>query len=284
EMVTIQNSLNQLYPSTNDDWGINVEPLKQVIVGNADQTLLLLMGAVGLVLLIACANIANLLLARSEARSGEFAIRMALGASRERLASQLITESLLLSLGGGILGLAIAKWAVIPSLAAVPASLPRSANIGVNMPVLLFTFGLTIVVGILFGLAPVIKSSNRDLHISLKAGGRGVLKGRHNVQRSLVIAQMAVTMVLLTGAMLLFRTVRHLWSVDPGFNSQRIITFKAGLSPSMTKNISTWRTAYKQLAERIRTIPGAQAADFTRLVPMSWQSNTAPFWVGSGET
>jgi predicted permease len=284
EMVTIQNSLNQLYPSTNDDWGINVEPLKQVIVGNADQTLLLLMGAVGLVLLIACANIANLLLARSEARSGEFAIRMALGASRARLAYQLITESMLHSLGGGILGLAIAKWLVIPSLAVVPASLPRSADIGVNLPVLLFTFGLTVVVGILFGLAPVMKNSNPDLHISLKAGGRGVLKGRHNVQRGLVIAQMALTMVLLTGAMLMFRTVRHLLAVDPGFNSQRIITFKVGLSPSVTKNVSTWRTTYQQLAERIRTIPGAQAADFTRLVPMSWQANTAPFWVGSGET
>jgi predicted permease len=284
EMVTIQNSLNQLYPSTNDGWGINVEPLKQVIVGNADQTLLLLMGAVGLVLLIACANIANLLLARSEARSGEFAIRLALGASQRRLAYQLITESMLLSLGGGILGLAIAKWAVIPSLAAVPASLPRSANIGVNMSVLIFTFGLTIVVGILFGLAPVIKSSNPNLQVSLKEVGRGVSKGRHNVQHSLVIAQMALTMVLLTGAMLLFRTVRHLWAVDPGFNSQRIITFKVGLSPSLTKNASTWRTAYKQLAERIRGIPGVQAADFTRLLPMSWNANTAPFWVGSGET
>jgi predicted permease len=129
-----------------------------------------------------------------------------------------------------------------------------------------------------------MKNSNPDLHISLKAGGRGVLKGRHNVQRGLVIAQMALTMVLLTGAMLMFRTVRHLLAVDPGFNSQRIITFKVGLSPSVTKNVSTWRTTYQQLAERIRTIPGAQAADFTRLVPMSWQANTAPFWVGSGET
>jgi putative ABC transport system permease protein len=202
---------------------------------DADETLLLLMGAVGLVLLIACANIANLLLSRAEARSSEFAIRMALGANRMRLASQLITESLLISIGGGILGLATAKWTVIPSLAAVPLNLPRSTNIGVNMTVLLFTFGLTIVVGILFGLAPVMKSLNPDLQGSLKEGGRGVSKGRHNVQRGLVIAQMALTLVLLTGAMLLFRTVRHLWAVDPGFNSQRIITFKVGISPSMKR-------------------------------------------------
>jgi predicted permease len=284
EMATIQNSLNQLYPSTNRGLGTDVVSLKQVVVGNAGATLLLLMGAVGLVLLIAWANIANLLLARAEARSAEFAIRMALGASRRRLAYQLITESLLLSSGGGVLGLAIAKWAVIPSLAAVPTSLPRSTNIGVNMSVLLFTFGLTIVVGILFGLAPLVKSSNPDLQISLKEGGRSVSKRRHNVQRSLVIAQMALTLVLLTGAMLLLRTVRHLGTVDPGFNSQRIITFKVGLSPSMTKTASSWRTAYQQLAERIGQIPEVQAVGFNRLVPLARQYSYMPFWVGPKET
>src|SRR5262249_33744054 len=132
EMIAVQNSLYQLYPSTNRGLGADVAPLKQEIVGNASATLLLLMGAVGLVLLISCANIANLLLARSEARSGEFAIRVALGANRIHLAYQLITESMLLSVGGGVLGLAIAKWVVIPSLAAVSADLPRSANISVN--------------------------------------------------------------------------------------------------------------------------------------------------------
>jgi predicted permease len=283
EMATIQNSLNHLFPSTNRGLGADVVSLKQVVVGNAGATLLLLMGAVGLVLLIACANIANLLLARAEARSAEFAIRMALGASRARLAYQLITESLLLSLGGGFLGLAIAKWAVIPSLAAVPTSLPRSANIGVNISVLIFTFGLTIVVGILFGLAPLVKSSTPDLQVSLKEGGRGVSKGRHNVQRSLVIAQMALTMVLLTGAMLLFRTVGHLWTINPGFNSQRLITFKVGLSPSMMKTASSLRTSYQQLAERIGQIPGVQAVSYTRLVPLARQFSYMPFWIGAKE-
>jgi predicted permease len=284
EMTSIQNSLSQQYPSTSRGLSANVVPLKEIIVGDADETLLLLMGAVGLVLLIACANIANLLLARAEARSAEFAIRMALGASRKHLASQLITESLLLTVGGGVLGLAMAKWAVIPSLAFAPASLPRSANIGVNTSVLLFTFGLTIVVGILFGLAPLMKSSNPDLQGSLKEGGRGVSKGRHNVQRSLVIAQMALTLVLLTGAMLLFRTVRHLWTVDPGFNNQHLITFRVGISPAMTKTASSWRTAYQQLTERIQQIPGVQAAAFTMLVPLTYQANTAPFWIGPKET
>ena len=284
EMATIQNSLNQLYPSTNRGLGVDVAPLKQVIVGDVGATLLLLMGAVGLVLLIACANIANLLLARSEARSAEFAIRLALGASRRQLASQLVTESMLLSVGGGVLGGALAKWAVIPSLAAMGANLPRSANIAVNAPVLFFTFALSIVVGALFGLAPVMKSSNPDLQGSLKEGGRGVSKGRHNVQRSLVIAQIAMTLVLLTGAMLLLRTIRHLWAVDPGFNSQRIITFKLGLSPSVAKNASTLRTAYQQLIERIGQIPDVQAAAFSIVPPLSREVNTTPFWAGSKET
>src|SRR5262245_1247830 len=284
EMTTIQDSLNQIYPSTNQGLGANVTPLKEIIVWDADETLLLLMGTVGLVLLIACANIASLLLARAEARSAEFAIRMALGANRMRLVSQLITESMLISVGGGVLGLAIIKWAAIPSLVAVPLNLPRSTNIGVNMSVLLFTFGLTIVVGVLFGLAPLVKSSNHNLQGSLKEGGRGVSKGRHNVQRSLVIAQMAMTLVLLTGAMLLFRTVRHLWAVDPGFNSQHMITFKVGISPVMKKTASSWRTAYQQLTERIQQIPGVQAAAFTLLVPLSLGGNTAPFWVGPKET
>jgi putative ABC transport system permease protein len=284
EMATIQNSLNQLYPTTNRGLGTDVLPLKQVFVGDADKTILLLMGAVGMVLLIACANIANLLLARAEARTTEFAIRMALGANRKHLASQLITESLLLSVGGGVLGLTLAKWAVLPSLALMVTDLPRSKNIDVNLSVLFFTFGLSILVGILFGLAPVMKTSNPDLHGSLKEGGRGVAKGRHNVQHSLVIAQMAMTLVLLAGAMLLFRTVRHLWSVDPGFNSQRMITFKVGISPTVTKNASTWRNAYQQLAERIAQIPEVQAATFSFLVPLSRQGNGAPFWVGPKET
>jgi predicted permease len=118
----------------------------------------------------------------------------------------------------------------------------------------------------------------------LKEGGRSVAKGQHNVQRSLVIAQMAVTLVLLTGAMLLFRTVHHLWTVDPGFNSQRIITFKVGLSPSVTKTASTWRTAYQQLTERIRQVPGVQTAAFTYIVPLTRQANTLPFWVSPKET
>ena len=281
EMDAVQYRLNQLYPAADRGLGANVTPLKQTIVGNSRKTLLMLLGAVGLVLLIACANVANLLLARSVGRTREFAIRSALGASRARIALQLVAESVLLSLGGGALGLVAAKWGVSPSVAAVAGSLPRSENIAVNIPVLLFAFGISIVVGIVFGLAPVLKSPNTDLEASLKQGGRGSAGGHHRAQNVLVVVQVALTLVLLTGASLLFRTIRKLWEVNPGFSTQQIITFKVGLSPSVTRTASTTRIAYQQLTERIRQIPGVKAADLTVLVPLTRQANAGPFWVGS---
>src|ERR1700719_4708849 len=162
EMNTIQSRLDRLYPNDNRDLGIYVEPLKQVIVGDADQTLALLLGAVGLVLLIACANIANLLLARSAGRSREFAIRSALGANRARLARQLLTESVILSLAGASLGIVIAFFGIRSVLAAMPGILPRSEDVGVNAPVLLYTLTVSLVVGILFGLAPALESWSPD--------------------------------------------------------------------------------------------------------------------------
>jgi predicted permease len=281
EMSTIQDHLDQLYPDANRGTGATVVSLKQILVGDAGGTLLPLLGAVGLVLLIACANVANLLLARSAARSREFAIRSALGASRTRIVWQLITESVLLSLAGGSLGLAIAKWGISPLLAAVPRSLPRSENIGVNVPVLFFTLGVSLAVGILFGLAPALKSSRIDLQASLKEGGRGSTTVHPRTQSALVIVQMALTLVLLVGAGLLFRTIRHLWEVDPGFDAQQLTTFKVGLSFSPAERPSDIRAAYQQMIDRIRKIPGVQAADFTGLVPLSGQDGDMPFWIGS---
>jgi predicted permease len=281
EMSTIQNGLDQLYPDANRDLGIYIEPLKQVVVGDARKVLLLLLGAVGFVLLIACANVANLLLARSAARAREFAVRSALGANRARLVRQLLTESVLLSLVGAGLGLLIATLGIKSVLAAVPESLPRSENIGANAPVLLFTLGASIAVGILFGLAPALKSWNADPQAALKEGGRGSTSAHHRAQSGLVIVQMALTLVLLVGAGLLFRTMRRLWDVNPGFDTQHLITFKVGVSHSLTKTASSTRIAYQQLIERIREIPGVQAADFTDTVPLSGQGGTMPFWIGS---
>src|SRR5258708_20772001 len=245
--------------------------------------LLLLLGAVGFVMLIACANVANLLLARSAARAREFAVRSALGANRTRLVRQLLTESVLLSLLGASLGLLVAILGVKSILAAVSENLPRSGNISVNAPVLLFTLGVSITVGILFGLAPALKTWNANPQTSLKEGGRGSTRAHHRAQSSLVIVQMALTLVLLVGAGLLLRTIRHLWEVNPGFDTQHLITFRVGVSRSLTKTASSPRIAYQQLIERIRQPPGVQAADFTDVVPLSRQGGTMPFWINSNK-
>ena len=281
EMSTIQNSLDRLYPVDNRDLGVYVESLKQAIVGDVGQTLRLLIGAVGLVLLIACANVANLLLARSAVRAREFSIRSALGANRVRVARQLLTESVVLSLAGASLGVAIAFFGIRSVLAAMPGILPRSQDVSVNAPVLLYTLTISLVVGILFGLAPALKSWSADPQASLKEGGRGSTIVHRRTQSSFIIMQVALTLVLLVGAGLLFRTILHLSNVNPGFDTKNIITFKVGVSHSLTKTPSSTRVAYQQLIERIRQIPGVQAADFTTAVPLTGQGGTLPFWLDS---
>jgi len=290
EMNSLQENIDRLYPSEDRGIGIALMPLKQVVVGDTGRTLLLLLGAVGLVLLIACANVASLILARSARRSREFAIRAALGANHARLVRQALTESLLLSGAGGVLGTLLAVLATKPLLAILLGFLPRSQNISVNVPVLLFTLAVSLAVGIVFGLAPALKSWKSDPQTSLKAESQQSGSRHHRVQNILVVGQFALTLVLLVGAGLLFRTIRHLWNVNPGFDTQNIITFKAGLSPSVTSPSATGtattpganeRIAYQQLIERVRHIPGVQAADLTVLVPLSQTDNAGPFWVGA---
>jgi len=284
EMSAAQENLDRLYPAADRNLGINIVPLKQEIVGDVGGTLLLLLGAVGIVLLIACANVANLLLVRSAARRREFAIRSALGASRARMVRQLLTESVLLAMTGGILGLIVAKLGVRLMFAEFPQSLPRGDSIGVNLTVLFFAFGISLVVGIAFGLAPALSSSRADVQGSLKSGDRGSTRAHPRGQSALVMIQMALTLVLLVGAGLLLRTIGDLRKVNPGFNTQHVITFKVGLSPSLTQSASSIRIAYQQLLDRIRQIPGVKAADFTNIVPLSEEDNGGPFWVGPQES
>jgi predicted permease len=280
EMSTIQSRLDRLYANDNRDLGIFVEPLKQAIVGDAGQILTLLSGAVGLVLLIACANVANLLLARAAGRNREFAIRSALGASRAHVARQLITESVLLSLAGGSLGIAIAFLGIKSVLVAMPDVLPRGEDVRVNAAVLLYTLAVSLLVGILFGIAPAFKAWRADPQASLKKGGQSSPVHRRT-QSSFIVIQVALTLVLLVGAGLLLRTILRLWSVPPGFDTNNVITLKAGVSHSLTKTPSDTRVAYQQLMERIRQIPGVQAADFTTAVPLTGEAGYLPFWLDS---
>ncbi|MGC2331849.1 MAG: ABC transporter permease [Candidatus Acidiferrales bacterium] len=283
EMHRIQTNLDRLYPEADHGTGTTVMPLKQWWFeagwfGNMSRTLLLLLGAVGLLLLIAGSNFANLLLARSAARAREFAIRSALGASRLRLARQLITESVLVSLAGGALGVLAAFWGVRPMLATMPEDLPRSQNIAVNSAVLLFTLAISITIGVVFGVAPALKHRNSDLQTPLQEGSPGSTRS-HPMQGVLVIVQTALTLVLLAGAGLLFRTIRNLWDVNPGFDAQHALTFKVVVSSSLVKSPSSTRAAYRQLLETFRNIPGVEAADFTDLVPLTPHSNGAPFFI-----
>jgi predicted permease len=284
DLGAVQENLDRLYPTADRDLGINIEPLKQSLVGDTGGTLLLLLGAVGIVLLIACTNVANLLLARSEARTREFAVRSALGASRARMVRQLLTESALLAFIGGSLGLIGAVFGVRLAIAKFPSIVPRSENIHLDIPVLLFAFGISLVVGILFGLAPALNASRVDVQGSLKAGERSSTRAHHRAQGVLVIIQMALTLVLLVGSGLLLRTILQLWNVNPGFDRQHVITFRVGLSPSLTATAESTRIAYRQLLDRIRAIPGVQAADFTNVVPLSEHDNTGPFWVGAQQS
>jgi predicted permease len=282
EMTNVQQGLDKLYPTTDQGLNTDVVPLKSAIVGDISGTLLLMLGAVAVVLLIVCANVANLLLARSVARSREFVLRAALGGQRSRLVRQLLTESIFLSLMGGIAGLAIAKLGIHAVLAMLEDTLRRSENVSLNGAVLLFALLISIAVGVLFGLVPIFKSLSPNMNDSLKQGSRGSA-GHHRTQHALVIGQVALTLILLAGASLLFRTIRDLWKTDPGFKTANLITFKVGRAVA-NKTPSAIRSSYQQLMERIRSIPGVESADATNVVPLNQMNNFAPFWIGTHQT
>jgi predicted permease len=281
EVNTIQQELDRQYPDANRSIAVTATSLLQEILGDVRGTIVLLFGAVGLVLLIACANLANLLLARSTARAREFGVRAALGASRGRMVRQLLTESVVLSVAGGALGVLLAGFGLHALLAVLPHSLPRTGNIGLHIPVLLFTGGASIAVGILFGLAPALRCASTDVQGALQSASRGTTTGRHRLLGRLVVVQFALTLVLMTGAGLLLRSVRNLWHVNPGFNMRHVISFRVGLSPSFTNTPDRTRTAYQQLLARIREVPGVEAADLTNIVLLSGGDNGGPFWIGT---
>jgi predicted permease len=280
DMSEVSGNLASAYPDSDTAVGVTVIPLKERVVGEVRPFLLLLMAAVGFVLLLACVNVASLMLARSTSRMREFAIRTALGASRRRMIRQLLTESLLLSITAGALGLVLALWGLHAGLKLLPDSLPRANEIGLDPRVLLFTTAVSLLAGILFGLVPALKSSRIDPQTALKEGGRGVSGSRHRAQSVFVIAEMALALLLLVGAGLMLRSLQRLWSVDPGFNPKNALTFGYTLPPSMINaNPEAIRAAYRNFDDRLATVPGVEAVSQSwGAMPMDSDSE-ATFWL-----
>jgi predicted permease len=224
--------------------------------------------------------VANLLLARSTSRAREFAIRAALGAAKGRLIRQLLTESILLGIAGGGFGLLLAVWATRVALQHLPVTLPRAAGVGIDARVLLFTTAISVGVGIVFGLAPALKSLKPVLQATLNESGRGGSGTRHRTQSIFVVVEMALALVLLAGAGLMVRTLAQLWSQDPGFNPRNVLTFNLSPPPSlMNSNAETVRAFSRELSRRIAATPGVEAVSMTwAALPMSGDDEDV-FWL-----
>jgi len=282
EMTSIAAALARQYPKTNAGYGATVVEMKEDMVGSTRPTLLLLLGAVGFVLIIACANVANLLLARATTRSREFAIRAALGAERRRVVAQLLTESVLLSVGAAVLGLLLAWWGTRLILSAAPGYLPRTGDVGIDLRVLLFTLGVSVLTGILFGLAPAFHSSQVQPQETLKEGTRGSGGGRHRVEGVFVVVEVGMAVVLLAGAALMIQSIWRLWKVDPKFNPHNVLTAEVALSPTVMASPNATRMAYQQMLDRVEAIPGVQAAAVTQMLPLGERDSENAYWVGHG--
>ena len=279
DMESTAHSLAVAYPEADAGTAVAVLRLKDDLVGDIGPTLLVLLAAVGFVLLIACTNVANLLLARSTGRSREFAVRSAMGASQSRIVWQLLTESALLGLIGGGLGLLLAAQTIKPLLAAVPHALPRSQEIGVDARVLFFTLGMSIAAGILFGLVPALKVWRTNLQETLKEGGRGSSGTRQRMQNVFVVLEMAAALVLLVGSGLMIRSLVILLGVDPGFDTHNVLKFDITMPADMGPEAPHIRAALRQLHDAIRNTPGVQAASLDGgALPMDGDSEL-PFWL-----
>jgi predicted permease len=264
DMNQVARNLAAAFPQDNKGVGASLLALRQDMLGDVQPILLVLFAAVAFVLLIAGANVANLLLARSTGRTREFAIRTALGAGQGRVLRQLLTESMLLALAGGALGLLLALWGTQFALKHLPADLPRAASIGLDTRVLMFTAFISLLAGALFGLTPALKTRTQDLHKTLKEGGRGASNARHRAQSVFVVVEMAMALVLLIGAGLMIRTMAHLWTMNPGFRAENLLTFSVSMPPSMINaNPDAVRAAVRELDAKIAATPGVQSMSET---------------------
>ncbi len=279
DMDRVSRDLAAAYPDIDSDKKANLLSLKDEMVGNMRPVLLILLGAVGFVLLISCVNVANLLLARSTSRQREFAIRIALGAGHQRVIRQLLTESVLLALVGGTLGLVLAKFGTAAALAAVPRTLARSEDIGLDARVLLFTLLISILAGIIFGLAPAWRTTRASLSGTLSESGRAVAGSRSGAQTVFVVGEMAMAMVLLIGAGLMIRTLFQLWGLDPGFNPRNVLTFElSGPASFKAQSADAIRSAYRQLHDKLASASGVESVSFNVGAQPMGSDNEEYFW------
>ncbi len=270
DLDLLSRQIEQKSPQSNTNVIFNAVSMHEDMTREYRPALLVMLGAVCLVLLIACANVANLLLARAAARQKEVAIRMALGASRGRIAAQLLTESVLLALMGGGLGLLLASWGTDLLVAYGPANVPRLREIGLNVQVLAFTFGLATLTGILFGLAPALHASRPDPGNMLKESGRGLSHaGRNRTRSVLIVSEVALSLMLLAGAGLLINSFWHLMQTDAGFDPKSVLALDIPLGRTTYKNSEQRAAAFKQLVERMKNIPGVRDAGVVSNVPLT---------------
>src|SRR5260370_18947280 len=253
--------------------------MKEEIVGNVQPLLIVLLAAVGFLLLIASANVANLLLARSMGRWREFAIRAALGAGQVRVIRQLLTESTALAGLGGALGLLLAFWGTKAVLGTLPGALPRANEVSLDSRVLLFTVALSLFAGIVFGLAPALKTSRVNLEEILKESGRGLSGARHRLQGVFVAVEVAMALVLLVGAGLMVRSLAALWRVNPGFNPRHAITFSLSLPAGPTTNSAETRARLRQFDDKMHSVPAVQAVSVTLGSRPIIHNSSEPFWI-----
>jgi putative ABC transport system permease protein len=271
ELDTINQRLSQSYAATNTGWTVRVSNLQDQLVGNVRPSLLVLLGAVIFVLLIACANIANLLLARSTSRQKEIALRAALGASRFRIVRQLLTESMVLSVLGGALGLLLSLWLTKLLIAISPANSPRFDEIRPDARVFVFTIGLTIITSVVFGLAPALQASRLDQSEALKEGSRGNAGGARSnrIRSGLMVAEIAMSFMLLVGAGLLIKSFLHLREVTPGFTADNVLTVRVSGPPGKFREDAQREEFFRQVNDRLQTLPGVQSAGIILSLPLN---------------
>ncbi|HEY5906919.1 MAG TPA: ABC transporter permease, partial [Vicinamibacteria bacterium] len=273
EVKALAERLAQEHPLSNARQSMTVETLADVLVGEMRPALLLLLGAVVFVLLIACVNVANLLLARGAARQKEIAVRMALGARRGRLVRQLLTESMLLSVSGGLLGIALAYAGVRALVASLPANVPRADEIRIDGQVLGFTVALALLTGLAFGLVPALRTVRVDLHDPLKEGGRGNTGGHHRLRSGLVVAEVALALVLMVGAGLLLRSFFRVLGADPGVRAEGVLSAAVPLPQGRFAEHGQRANLVRQVLDHARALPGVEAAAVALPLLGGWQSS-----------